>query len=223
MRILLVEENKSPDNGIKTGLKKKYGYTVDTLDIGVTLLSCIQTETFDVIVLDLNSSDSPGLNTLRKIREVDIRTPVLFLTGSKSSNDNIKVLNNGADYYVTKPADLKEVSARIHALHRNSNNRASLLLTYQDIVLNPSTSSVTFKGKDINFSRREFSLLQKLLENEGHVVSRISLNQCLYGWADEVDSNAIEVHVHNIRKKLANTHFIQTIRGIGYRVVKENV
>ncbi|TLY46964.1 MAG: response regulator transcription factor [Gammaproteobacteria bacterium] len=222
MRILLVEENKSPDNDIKTGLKK-YGYTVDPLEIGETLLSCIRTETFDVIVLDLNLSDPPGLNTLRKIREVDIRTPVLILTGSKSSNDNIKVLNNGADYYLTKPADLEEVSARIRALHRHSNNRASPLLTYQNIELNLSTSSVTFKGKDINFSRREFSLLQKLLENVGHVVSRTSLNQCLYGWADEVDSNAIEVHVHNIRKKLANTHFIQTIRGIGYRVVKENI
>jgi two-component system response regulator QseB len=119
---------------------------------------------------------------------------------------------------------LNELSARIRALQRRySNNRASPLLTYRDIELNPNSLTVTLKGKLINFSRREFSLLQKLLENAGYVVSRDSLNQYLYGWGDEVDSNTLEVHVHNIRKKLGNPHFIRTIRGIGYMVVKESV
>lgn len=95
-------------------------------------------------------------------------------------------------------------------------------MTYRDIELDPSSFSVTLKGQAISLSRREFSLLQKLLENAGHVVSRDSLNQCLYGWGDEIDSNTLEVHVHNLRKKLVDTHFIRTIRGVGYMAEKEN-
>jgi two-component system, OmpR family, response regulator QseB len=223
MRILLVEEDGTSNDGVQKGLKQ-YGYTVDRLTDGKVLLSSIKTETFGVILLDLNLSKVSELSVLRKIRAAGITTPVLILISYQSVKDRVQVLDNGADDYLTKPVDLDELSARIRALQRRfSNNRASPLLTHQDIELDPSSLSVTAKGEAINFSRREFSLLQKLLENVGHVVSRTSLNQCLYGWADEVDSNAIEVHVHNIRKKLANTHFIQTIRGIGYRIVKENV
>ncbi|WP_339050253.1 response regulator transcription factor [Rickettsiella endosymbiont of Xylota segnis] len=223
MRILLVEEGGTSNDGVQKGLKQ-YGYTVDRLTDGKVLLSSIKTETFGVILLDLNLSKVSELSVLRKIRAAGITTPVLILISYQSVKDRVQVLDNGADDYLTKPVDLDELSARIRALQRRfSNNRASPLLTHQDIELDPSSLSVTAKGEAINFSRREFSLLQKLLENVGHVVSRKSLSQCLYGWVDEIDSNALEVHVHNIRKKLKNTQLIQTIRGIGYRIEKENV
>jgi two-component system response regulator QseB len=225
MRILLVEEDGSSNENdeVQKGLKQ-YGYTIDRLSEGKILLSFIKTEIFEVILFNLNSSEVSKLSVLYKIRAAGITIPVLILTYNQSAQDKIKAFDNGADDYLTKPVDLAELSARIRALQRRySNNRASPLLTYRDIELNPNSLTVTLNGQDISFSRREFSLLQKLLENVGHVVSRNSLNQCLYGWNDEIDSNALEVHVHNIRKKLGNPHFIRTIRGVGYMVEKENL
>lgn len=221
MRILLVEDDGALGDGIHKGLKQ-YGYTVDWLTDGRTALSFIKTETFDVILLDLNLPGLPGLSVLREMRAAGITMPVLILTARHTIEDRIKGLDSGADDYLTKPFDLDELSARIRALQRRfSSNRASPLLTYRDIELDPSSFSVTLKGEAISLSRREFSLLQKLLENAGHVLSRDSLNQCLYGWDDEIDSNTLEVHVHNLRKKLVDTHFIRTIRGVGYMAEKE--
>jgi two-component system, OmpR family, response regulator QseB len=222
MRILLVEDDGALGDGIHKGLKQ-YGYTVDWLTDGRTALSSIKTETFDVILLDLNLPGLPGLSVLREMRAAGITMPVLILTARHAIEDRIKGLDSGADDYLTKPFDLDELSARIRALQRRfSSNRAAPLLTYRDIELDPSSFTVTLKGLAISLSRREFSLLQKLLENAGHVVSRDSLNQCLYGWGDEIDSNTLEVHVHNLRKKLVDTHFIRTIRGVGYMAEKEN-
>jgi two-component system response regulator QseB len=223
MRILLVEDDGALGDGIHKGLKQ-YGYTVDWLTDGRTALSSIKTETFDVILLDLNLPGLPGLSVLREMRAAGITMPVLILTARHAIEDRIKGLDSGADDYLTKPFDLDELSARIRALQRRfSSNRAAPLLTYRDIELDPSSFTVTLKGLAISLSRREFSLLQKLLENAGHVVSRDSLNQCLYGWGDEIDSNTLEVHVHNLRKKLGNPHFIHTVRGIGYRLVREPI
>ena len=222
MRILLIEDDGALGDGIHKGLKQ-YGYTVDWLTDGRTALSSIKTETFDVILLDLNLPGLPGLSVLREMRAAGITMPVLILTARHAIEDRIKGLDSGADDYLTKPFDLDELSARIRALQRRfSSNRASPLLTYRDIELDPSSYTVTLKGLAISLSRREFSLLQKLLENAGHVVSRDSLNQCLYGWRDEIDSNTLEVHVHNLRKKLVDTNFIRTIRGVGYMAEKEN-
>lgn len=222
MRILLVEDDGALGDGIHKGLKQ-YGYTVDWLTDGRTALSSIKTETFDVILLDLNLPGLPGLSVLREMRAAGITMPVLILTARHAIEDRIKGLDSGADDYLTKPFDLDELSARIRALQRRfSSNRAAPILTYRDIELDPSSFSVTLKGLAISLSRREFSLLQKLLENAGHVVSRDSLNQCLYGWGDEIDSNTLEVHVHNLRKKLVDTNFIRTIRGVGYMAEKEN-
>lgn len=218
MRILLVEEDGSlnQNDEIQKGLKQ-YGYTVDRLSEKDSL-SFIKKESFEVILLDLNSSK---ISVLHKIRAAGIMIPIVIITSYQPLTDRIRIFDHGADDYLTKPVDLAELSARIRALQRRfSNSRASPFLIYRDIELNPSSLSVTLKGEAISLSRREFSLLQKLLENVGHVVSRNSLYQCLYGWVDEVDSNAIEVHVHNIRKKLGQ--LIRTIRGIGYMIEKEN-
>ncbi|MFZ0218956.1 MAG: response regulator transcription factor [Candidatus Aquirickettsiella sp.] len=222
MRILLVEDDGALGDGIQKGLKQ-YGYTVDWLTDGRTALSSIKTETFDVILLDLNLPGLPGLSVLREMRAAGVTMPVLILTARHAIEDRIKGLDSGADDYLTKPFDLDELSARIRALQRRfSSNRAAPLLTYRDIELDPSSFTVTLKEQPISLSRREFSLLQKLLENAGHVVSRDSLNQCLYGWGDEIDSNTLEVHVHNLRKKLIDINFIRTIRGVGYMAEKEN-
>jgi two-component system response regulator QseB len=225
MRILLVEKDgtSNENEDIQKGLKQ-YGYTVDRLRDGKTIVSFIKTEKFEAILLDLSLSPKFGISILREIRAEGIKTPILVLTSYPSRKDTIQGLDSGADDSVSKAVDLKELSARIQAIQRRySNNRASLLLTHQDIELNPSSMTVTLKGEAVNFSRREFSLLQKLLENVGFVVSRHSLNECLYGLEeDEIGSNTLEVHVHNIRKKLANPHFILTIRGVGYMIKKEN-
>lgn len=222
MRILLVEDDESLGAGIHKGLKH-YGYTVDWLKDGRTALNFIKAEAFDVILLDLNLPGLPGLTVLNEMRTAAVITPVLILTARHAVEDRIKGLDSGADDYLTKPFDLDELSARIRALQRRfSSNRAVSILTYRDIELDPSAFTVTAKGQEVSLSRREFSLLQKLLENAGHVISRDSLNQCLYGWDDEIDSNTLEVHVHNIRKKLTGINFIRTIRGVGYMAEKEN-
>ncbi len=222
LRILLVEDDQSLGDGIYKGLRH-YGYVVDWLIDGRTALSVIKAESFDAILLDLNLPGLDGLTILSEMRAAGVTTPVLILTARHAVEDRIKGLDGGADDYLTKPFDLDELSARIRALQRRfSTNRAAPILTYRDVALDPSSCTVTVNGADINLSRREFSLLQKLLENAGHVVSRDSLNQCLYGWDDEIDSNTLEVHVHNLRKKLAGINFIRTIRGVGYMAEKEN-
>lgn len=222
MRILLVEDHSSFNEGVLHKGLKQYGYTVDRLTDSQTALYFIRTETFDVILLDLNLTERSGLSVLREIRAAGITTPVLILTVNQSVEERIKSLDSGADdYYAKCYFNLDELSARIRALQRrSSSNRGSPLITYRDIELNPSSLKVKLRGQDVTLSRREFCLLQKLLENAGHVLSRDLLSQCLYGWEDEIDSNALEVHIHNLRKKLANTRFIRTIRGIGYMAEK---
>lgn len=221
MRLLLIEDDEPLGNGIKAGLSH-YGYTVDWLKDGQSALRFLRAETFDLIVLDLNLPKIPGLTVLKEMRLNGIVTPVLILTARDSVDDRIKGLDSGADDYLTKPFDLDELSARLRALQRRSaGNRAEPIIHYRDIVLDPASLAVTVADKPIPLSRREFALLQKLLENTGHVVSRDILNQCLYGWGDDVDSNTLEVHVHNIRKKLG-VNFIRTIRGVGYMAEKEN-
>lgn len=220
MRILVVEEDgiSKGNEGLKKGLKRQ-GFAVDRLSNVNTLLSFIKTETFEVIILDLSLSKVSVLHT---IRSAGITTPVLILTDNQFAKDKIKAFDHGADDYLINPIHLKEVCARIRAVQRRySNNRASPLLTYRDIELDPSSFSVSLKGQPIFFTHREFNLLQKLIENVGQVVSRNSLNQCLYGW-EAVVSNSLEVLVHNVRKKLGITNLIHTTRGIGYMIQKEN-
>lgn len=219
MRVLLIEDDEPLGASIRSGLAQ-YGYAVDWLKDGHAALRFLRAEIFDLIVLDLGLPRVSGLAVLQEMRANNVKIPVLILTARDSVEDRIKGLDSGADDYLTKPFDLDELSARIRALQRRSGgNRAAPILHYRDITLDPASLTVTVGGEYVNLSRREIALLQKLLENVGHVVSRETLGQCLYGWGDDVDSNTLEVHVHNLRKKLG-LNFIRTIRGVGYMAEK---
>lgn len=222
MRVLLVEDDELLGDGIRTGLKH-YGHTVDWVKDGKSANDVLSTnyENFDVIVLDLGLPKLSGLDVLRKLRERNSATPVIILTARETIDDRVKGLDAGADDYLTKPFDLDELCARIRALQRRSKSRAQPSITYGKISLDPASHIVTFEGEPVMISRREFALLQKLLENTGRVISREQLNQTLYGWGENIDSNALEVHIHNLRKRFGNK-LIRTIRGVGYMIEKRN-
>lgn len=218
MRILLVEDDELLGEAAKTGLTQ-YGYTVDWLKDGESAKHALKTEHFDLVVLDLGLPRLPGLTLLQLTRQSGNKTPIIILTARESVEDRVKGLDLGADDYLTKPFDMHELSARVRALIRRSTGRAKSTIQYKHITLDPASHSVTTHGEEVNVPRREFALLQKLLENAGNVLSREQLMQSVYGWEEDVDSNALEVHIHNLRKKL-DAGFIRTIRGVGYMVEK---
>lgn len=218
MRLLLVEDDELLGDAVKTGLTQ-FGYIVEWLKDGEAARSALKTELFELIILDLGLPKLSGINLLQAIRHDGNATPVIILTARESIESRIKGLDCGADDYIIKPFDLNELSARIRALIRRSQGRADTTLQYHNLTLDPSAHSVTVDDVLINVPRREFALLQKLLENNGHVLSREQLMQSMYGWDEDVDSNALEVHIHNLRKKL-NANYIRTIRGIGYMAEK---
>jgi two-component system response regulator QseB len=220
MRILLVEDDELLGDAAKAGLSQ-YGYTVDWLKDGESAKLALKNESFDLVVLDLGLPKLSGLGLLRDVRASGNATPVIILTARDTVEDRVKGLDCGADDYLTKPFDMDELTARVRALIRRSSGRADATIHYRNIELDPAAHSVTLDGEEVNVPRREFALLQKLLENSGHVLSREQLMQSVYGWEEDVDSNALEVHIHNLRKKL-NATFIRTIRGVGYMIEKEN-
>lgn len=218
MRVLLVEDDIHLGDALRTGLVQ-LGYAVDWVKDGAAAENALKIETFDIVVLDLGLPKVPGLKVLEGIRSRGLTTPVLILTARETIDDRVKGLDAGADDYLVKPFNLGELGARIRALQRRSTARATALLTYKDIELDPAAHTVSLAGVATNISRREFALLQKLLENNGKVLSREQLNQSLYSWDEDVDSNALEVHIHNLRKKFGSD-LIRTIRGVGYMVKK---
>ncbi len=221
MRLLLVEDDELLGDGVKAGLMQN-GYTVDWFKDGLSASQALDSETFDLIVLDLGLPKTSGLTLLQQLREQGNKVPVLILTARESIEDRVKGLDSGADDYMTKPFDLDELCARLRALQRRFLHRAETKIIYGDIILDPAAHNVTYKGDELNIPRREFALLQKLLENAGTVLSREHLTQSLYGWEEDIDSNALEVHVHNIRKKLG-VNFVRTIRGVGYMIEKLHI
>jgi two-component system, OmpR family, response regulator QseB len=218
MRLLLVEDDELLGDGIKVGLGQ-FNYTVDWLKDGQSALVALKTEHFDLIILDLGLPKLSGMDILEAIRSQGDTTPVIILTARESIEDRILGLDKGADDYLAKPFDLEELSARIRSLMRRSSGRADAMLTYKNVCLDPAAHVVMIDDEPIQLPRREFDLLHKLLENAGQVLSREILMQSIYGWEVDVDSNALEVHVHNLRKKL-NADYIKTIRGVGYMIVK---
>lgn len=218
MRILLVEDDALLGDGARAGLQQ-VGYSVDWLKDGLSAKHALESESFDLIVLDLGLPKLGGLELLRHVRSKGIATPVIILTARESVEDKVKGLDHGADDYISKPFDLDELYARIRALLRRRSNRAQPTILFADLELDPASHTVKRNDQLVNLPRREFALLHKLLENTGHVLSRDQLMQSLYSWDEEVDSNTLEVHIHNLRKKL-DAHYIRTIRGVGYMVEK---
>jgi two-component system response regulator QseB len=221
MYILLVEDDELLGDGIKNGLTQM-GDTVDWVQDGKTAQDVIIAphSEFDAVILDVGLPGLSGLEVLKNIRQRGITTPVLLLTARESVDDRVKGLDAGADDYLTKPFDLSELSARLRALRRRAQSRATPKLIHGELELDPAAHMVTYQGEEVVVSRREFALLFKLVENAGRVLSRDQLNQTLYGWGDAVDSNALEVHIHNLRKRFGSD-LIRTIRGVGYIVEKK--
>ena len=218
MRILLAEDDELLGEGLRKGLAQE-NYTVDWVKDGLTADHALKSEKFDLVVLDLGLPKLPGLTVLQNMRSRGDISPVLILTARESIEDRVKGLDHGADDYLTKPFDLDELCARLRALQRRFAERAAPILTYGEIKLDPASHTITYKDELLNLSRREFALLHILLENAGRVLSREHLTQSLYGWGEEVDSNALEVHVHNLRKRFGQD-FIRTVRGICYTIKK---
>lgn len=217
MRILLVEDDEILGDGIKTGLEQN-AHTVDWVLDGDSARMALTTENFDAVVLDLSLPKRSGLEVLREMRAQNNNTPVLILTAYETIEDRVKGLDTGADDYMVKPFDMEELNARLRALIRRRSERGTPYIEYRGIKLDPRTQTVYVDDKPANISRREFSLLEKLLDNPGKVLSREVLIQTVYGWGEEIDSNALEVHIHNLRKKLGDRLQIRTVRGVGYLI-----
>jgi DNA-binding response OmpR family regulator len=220
MRVLLVEDDALLGDGVRAGLKQA-GFAVDWTQDGQAAKLALETEEYAVIVLDLGLPRLNGTELLKWLRGIESKTPVLILTARDTVADRIAGLNAGADDYLIKPFDLDELIARLHALMRRSVGQVTLTLRHGDIELAPSTHQVRKNGQPIELSAREFSLLHELLLHIGRVQSREQLEQHLYGWGEEVESNSVEVHVHHLRKKLGTT-LIRTLRGVGYVIDKED-
>jgi DNA-binding response OmpR family regulator len=220
MRVLLVEDDALLGDGVRAGLKQA-GFAVDWTQDGQAAKLALETEEYAVIVLDLGLPKLNGTELLKWLRGRESKTPVLILTARDTVADRIAGLNAGADDYLIKPFDLDELIARLYALMRRSVGQVTLTLRHGDIELTPSTHQVRQNGQAVDLSAREFSLLHELLLHIGRVQSREQLEQHLYGWGEEVESNSVEVHVHHLRKKLGTT-LIRTLRGVGYVIDKED-
>lgn len=218
MRILLVEDDPELGDGLTVGLRQA-GFAVDWLRDGHVADQALHSESFDFVVLDLGLPRLSGMEVLNRARSRGQTMPVLILTARDATGDKVSGLDAGADDYLVKPIDLDELTARIRALTRRSAGRAAPLLVHGDISLDPAAHQVTLGSQPVELSSREFSLLQLLLENAGRVLTRTQLEQSLYGWRDEPDSNALEVHIHHLRKKLGSD-LIRTLRGVGYTIPK---
>ncbi|MEW5790700.1 MAG: response regulator [Pseudomonadota bacterium] len=216
MRILLVEDDPLLGDGLRVGLGQE-GYTVDWIRDGQAARLALETGSYGLVVLDIGLPRLSGLELLRALRAQGNGVPVLILTARDAVADRVAGLDGGADDYMIKPFDLDELAARIRALLRRRMGRASPVLRHGELALDPAAHRVTLAGEAVELSPREFALLQALLDNAGRVLSRAQLEESLYGWGEEVESNAVEVHVHHLRRKLG-PELIRTVRGVGYTI-----
>ena len=216
MRILVIEDDPVLADGLAVGLRLN-GYTIDAVATCADAVAAIETGTFDAIILDLMLPDGSGLDLLADVRQAGNRTPVLMLTALDETADRIRGLDVGADDYIGKPFDLDELAARLRAVTRRGHGQAAPVLNANGVALDPSKMLATVEGRAIVLSRREFAILMALMERPGVIRSRQALEDRLYGWQEEVESNAIEVHIHNLRAKIGRTS-IETVRGLGYRM-----
>jgi two-component system OmpR family response regulator/two-component system response regulator QseB len=214
MRILVVEDDPLLADGLQAGLRQA-GFDVDLALDGVAANLALGTHDYAAVVLDLGLPRLGGLDVLKKLRAGASAVPVLILTARDRVEDRIKGLDSGADDYVVKPVDLGELAARLRALVRRSKGEAAPVLQVGALRLDPAARQVTFHGERVELQAREFAMLHELMLNAGRVLSREQLVERLYAWGEEIESNAIEVHVHHLRRKLA-PEVIRTVRGVGY-------
>ncbi|MFM2119521.1 MAG: hypothetical protein RL722_989 [Pseudomonadota bacterium] len=219
MRILLAEDDPLLGDGLRAGLRQQ-GFLVDWVQDGQAAERELRLGVHAAAVLDLGLPLQDGLDVLARIRRAGLTLPVLVLTARDAVPDRIQGLNLGADDYLIKPIDLEELAARLRAQIRRAHGQPSELLKAQEVVLDPAAHSVTLAGKPVTLSLREFGVLHMLMLGAGRVLSREQLEQQVYGWGQEVESNAIEVHIHHLRKKLG-PGLIQTVRGVGYTLLRD--
>jgi two-component system response regulator QseB len=218
IRLLLVEDDQMIGEEIKEGLNHR-GFTLDWVKTRSSGEEALKIDNFDLLVLDLGLPDGSGLDLLRSLRNQDKGIPVIILTAWDAVSDRISGLDAGSDDYMVKPFELEELAARIRALLRRSAGRISPLMEYGNISVDLSAMEVTLNGQKVHLSRNEYSLLITFLENPGKIFSRMELEKILYGWEQEVESNTIQVFVHNLRKKLGKS-IIRNIHGLGYVLEK---
>lgn len=216
MRILIVEDDEVLLEGLRAGLAIE-GFVADAVETIEDARHATEVVEYDAVVLDIALLDGSGLDLLDEWRRAGVVTPVLLLTARNAIRDRIEGLDLGADDYLGKPFDLDELGARIRAIGRRAKGVASTALVWRDIEIDVAHREVRRGGEPVTLSRREFAVLQILFEQPGRVFSRAQLEDRLYGWQEEVGSNAVEVHIHNLRGKLGRD-LIETVRGEGYRV-----
>jgi DNA-binding response OmpR family regulator len=219
MRILLAEDDPLLGDGLRAGLRQ-LGFQVDWVRDGEAAERELRAQPYAAAVLDLGLPRRDGLDVLVAIRHSGILTPVLVLTARDAVPDRIRGLDVGADDYVVKPVDLHELAARLRALVRRAHGQPQECLSAQDVVLDPASRSVRQAGEPVTLSTREFDLLQAFMLGADRVLSREQLEQQLYSWGQEVESNAVEVHIHNLRRKLGPA-LIHTVRGVGYMLQRD--
>lgn len=219
MRILLAEDDPLLGDGLRAGLRQ-LGFQVDWVRDGEAAERELRAQPYAAAVLDLGLPRKDGLDVLTAVRRCGVSVPILVLTARDTVPDRVRGLDLGADDYVIKPVDLHELGARLRALVRRSHGQPQECLSAQDVTLDPASRSVQQAGEPVTLSTREFDLLHAFLLNPDRVLSREQLEQHLYSWGQEVDSNAIEVHIHNLRRKLG-TGLVHTVRGVGYMLQRE--
>ena len=216
MRILLAEDDTMLGDGLRAGLRQQ-GFQVDWVRDGRAAEHELASGVYAAGVLDLGLPVMDGMDVLKSVRSRRVQTPILILTARDTVPERVLGLDSGADDYVLKPVDLYELAARLRSLVRRSSGQVQEILTLAGVAVDPSSRKVTLNDEVIALSTREFDLLHALMRNAGRVLSREQLEQQMYSWGHEVESNAIEVHIHHLRRKLGG-ELIQTVRGVGYTV-----
>jgi DNA-binding response OmpR family regulator len=218
MRVLVVEDDPMIGRAVADGLQAD-GYAVDWVRDADAAELALRSGTYDLAVLDLGLPQKDGLEVLKSLRRAHIEVPVVIITARDAVADRVAGLDHGADDYLAKPFDLDELLARARAVVRRRAGRASPEISFGALTLDPARREVSFRGKRVDLSAREFAVLEALMREPGTVVSRAKLEDSVYGWGEEVGSNTVEVHLHHLRKKL-DPALIRNVRGVGYRVAR---
>ena len=216
MRLLLVEDDEMLGSSLKRGLSQS-GHTIEWVEDGEAALLATETSQFDLMLLDVNLPKLTGIEVVKKLRQSNNNMPVLMLTAMDTLDYKVKGLDAGADDYLTKPFDLEELLARIRSLTRRTQERSDAILRSGDIELDTNSRTLIKAGETILLTAKELRVCSLLMERRNKIVSKAEIEESLYGWSEEIDSNTVEVTIYNLRKKLGKD-FVHTLRGVGYMV-----